>query len=92
MFAIGVPELTPIVVLGLIPATIAWRWKGRNFFRWWGYGIVLFPIALVHSCFISKTDEKILSDGMHKQCPFCKEIVKLDAVVCKHCGKKIFEI
>ena len=89
MFAVGVTDLTPILVLGLVPATIAWKWKGRDFFRWWGYGILLFPVALIHACFASKTDKKILESGMHKECPFCKEIVKLDAVVCKYCGKDI---
>jgi cytochrome c-type biogenesis protein len=33
-------------LIGLIPAAIAAR-KGRNFFDWWMFGVVLFPVALV---------------------------------------------
>jgi hypothetical protein len=38
--------LAGLIVLGIIPATIAYR-KGRNFFDWWFFGASLFPIALV---------------------------------------------
>jgi cytochrome c-type biogenesis protein len=34
-----------LVMLGLIPAYLAYR-KGRNFFTWWLFGTTLFPIAL----------------------------------------------
>jgi len=38
--------LAGLIVLGIIPAVIAYR-KGRNFFDWWFFGASLFPIALV---------------------------------------------
>lgn len=37
--------LLAAVMLGLIPAAIAFK-KGRNFFDWWFFGASLFPIAL----------------------------------------------
>jgi preprotein translocase subunit SecG len=37
--------LVVFVVLGSIPAYIAYR-KGRNFFTWWFFGATLFPVAL----------------------------------------------
>jgi len=32
--------------VGLLPAFLAYR-KGRNFYDWWVFGAILFPIALV---------------------------------------------
>lgn len=37
--------LTALVILGLIPAYLAWR-KGRNFVDWWFFGTGLLPVAL----------------------------------------------
>lgn len=69
-------------VLGLIPAFIA-KNKGRNFWLWYFYGFMLFIVALIHSL--------IIKDESGVQCPACKEWVKEDAVICKHCHINIPE-
>jgi len=77
--------------LGIIPAAIANN-KGRSFNGWWIYGILLFIIALAHSIFIKRDikslENKLLSEGM-KKCPYCAELVKGEAIICKHCGKDL---
>lgn len=65
-----------VLLLGLVPATIA-HLKGRSFFGWWIYGALLFIIALPHA---------ILGEGT-KKCPYCAEIIKADAKVCRFCGR-----
>lgn len=37
-----------LFAVGFLPGAIA-RSKGRAFWPWWLYGVVLFPVALVHS-------------------------------------------
>ncbi|MCK6678245.1 zinc ribbon domain-containing protein [Enterobacter asburiae] len=80
------------IVLGVIPALIAHS-KGRSFFAWWIYGALLFIVALVHSLVIRKDvvaeeKEMVAFEGM-KKCPFCAELVKREAIKCKHCGSDI---
>ena len=45
------------IILFALPAMIAIS-KGRNFFLWFLYGLLLFPIALVHSILIKSDNKK----------------------------------
>jgi hypothetical protein len=79
------------IILGIIPALIAHN-KGKPFLLWWAYGALLFIVALPHSI-ITKADREYLerqqiADGM-KKCPYCAEMIKNDAVICKHCGQQV---
>lgn len=69
--------------LGLLPAFIA-RDKGRNFFKWWAYGALVFIIALPHSLMLP-------SMGV-KKCPYCKSMVRADSPYCRHCGHEFMEL
>lgn len=54
--------LLALVLLGLIPAFLAYR-KGRSFWTWWLFGATLFPVALVVAWKIRPLEPAIASDA-----------------------------
>jgi len=54
--------LAALVVLGLIPAYLAYR-KGRSFWTWWLFGATLFPVAMVAAWMIRPLDASVASEG-----------------------------
>ena len=94
MVSVSAPELiitviVPALLLGLIPAFIA-KSKGRKFVLWWIYGFSLFLIAMIHSILLKPNEQSMVDDGM-KKCPFCAEMIKPDAKVCRYCGRDLPE-
>jgi hypothetical protein len=73
--------LVTCALIGLIPAAIASA-KGRSFGAWWFYGAMLFIIALPHAIFMSS----LVPEVGTKKCIKCAELIKQEALICKHCG------
>lgn len=75
---------------GVIAAVCASN-KGRNAGAWFAIGVLLGPIGVVLSLVISKDDEiveqKSIKSGESKKCKYCAELIKRDAVICKHCSR-----
>lgn len=77
--------LVVAVALGLIPAFIA-QGKGHSFVTWWFWGALLFIVALPAAIKLEPTTD---AGSSMRKCPFCAEVVKREAVVCKHCHRDL---
>lgn len=79
------------IFFGLLTANIADS-KGRPFWTWLIYGFLCFPLAILYLAMSKPSDETLVSSGEYRKCPFCAEVVRSEAKICRYCGKELPEI
>jgi hypothetical protein len=88
MFGIGVPEFIIILVIWVLPGTIGAilaKNKGRSGFLWFVI-CALFWLPIFIVMFLPPVKEV---PGKFRECPSCREFVKWNAIICKHCKTEL---
>ncbi len=79
------------IVAALVVAFMAFSW-GRRFWAWFFYGLLIWPIALIHLLVAGRTEKgrrmKAIDEG-RRRCPHCAEFIRLEARVCPFCRTEL---
>jgi hypothetical protein len=81
------------LVLSFVAGSVAER-KGLRKQTYVLLSLLLSPlvgliIAFAASPDQAKADQQRLAGGSERQCPFCAELVKSEAIVCRFCGREL---
>lgn len=79
-------------IFGVIAGAIS-NGRGNGFGGGCLWGLILGPIgiliALLYAPSAKTVEQRQLASGKFRKCPFCAESIRIDAVVCRYCGRDL---
>ena len=88
MYGIGFQEIILLFIFFVIPSVVGYKLaqiKNRNVVLW-AFLCFIFPPILIVLVFLGKIKKDI---STRIQCPYCREFILEEAIICKHCGSKL---
>ena len=93
-YIIGAPFAAIWLLSGIVSAVVATN-KGRSGCSWFLLGFLLGPLGLILSFAVSKNqvalEQRLVQRGEMQYCPYCAELVRAEAIKCRHCGENFGE-
>ena len=68
--------------------------KGRSAVGFFFLGLLLSPLLSIIAALIVKPNQKVLErealwKGESRKCPFCAELIRSEATVCRYCSREL---
>lgn len=80
------------ILSGVITAFVA-SYKRRSGCGWFVLGALLGPFGLILSLVVpsnaARIEREAILSGAYKQCPYCAELIRTEAVKCPHCRSEV---